>query len=436
MSIQSAESTATPATDVITRHILVGLLAGLACGLAINLLAESSPTAPAGEFLLRHGANGILLVVGQAFLRLLQVLVVPLVLTSLIAGTAGLDNVRQLGRIGVRTAVLYMFTTAAAVTFALLVALAVRPGEGLSLQAEATGQPQARPSLIDTLIGMFPRNIFAALSAGEMIPVIVFAILFGIALTLSGDQGRRLRTVTEDASAVMMTLVGIVMRLAPIGVFALIARTFANEGLAVLLPLVKFVLLTIITLLAFAFLFYPALVKVLSGLDPRPLLRGIRELQLFAFATASSNASIPLSMRAMRRLGVDPSLASFSASCGATLNMDGTAIMQGIATVFIAQIHGVDLGAGQLAMVVLTATLAAIGTAGVPGAGVVMLSMVLLQVGLPVESIALILGVDRILDMVRTAVNVSGDVVIACIVARGERRLDEIAYYGKTVPRE
>ena len=430
MSRETTAPVTRPPQDQLTMRILIGLLAGLVCGTVINVLAGLPGAGATGEYLLHYGANGLFLVIGQAFLRLLQVLVVPLVLLSLIAGTAGLDNVRQLGRIGLKTFGIYVLTTATAVSLALLVALVVRPGEGLSLAAQTGALPPARPSLIDTLVALFPRNIFAAMAAGDMIPVIVFAILFGVALTLAGDQGRRLRAVIEDANAVMLALVGIVMRLAPVGVFALIARTFANEGLAALLPLVKFVLLTILTLLAFAFLFYPALIKVLSGLDPRPLLRGIRELQLFAFSTASSNASIPLSMRAMRRLGVDNSLASFSASCGATLNMDGTAIMQGIATVFIAQIHGIDLDAAQLATVVVTATLAAIGTAGVPGAGVVMLSMVLLQVGLPVESIALILGVDRILDMVRTAVNVSGDVVVACIVARGEGMLDEKAYYG------
>jgi Na+/H+-dicarboxylate symporter len=428
---QTSEQSGASPGDQVTLRILIGLLAGLVCGMIINLLAGLPGAGAAGDFLLQYGANGLLFVLGQAFLRLLQVLVVPLVLLSLIAGTAGLDDVRQLGRIGLKTLGIYVLSTATAVSLALLVALVVRPGDGLSLTMETAAPPPARPSITDTLVALFPRNIFAAMSAGDMIPVIVFAILFGVALTLAGDHGRRLRIVIEDANAVMMAMVGIVMRLAPIGVFALIARTFANEGLAALLPLLKFVVLTILTLLAFTFLFYPALIKVLSGLDPRPLLRGIRELQLFGFSTASSNASIPVSMRAMRRLGVDNSLASFSASCGATLNMDGTAIMQGIATVFIAQIHGVDLDAVQLVTVVLTATLASIGTAGVPGAGVVMLSMVLLQVGLPVESIALILGVDRLLDMVRTMVNVSGDVVVACIVAKSEGKLDVKAYYDR-----
>jgi Na+/H+-dicarboxylate symporter len=217
-------------------------------------------------------------------------------------------------------------------------------------------------------------------------------------------------------------------------VFALVARTFANEGFAALLPLAKYLLLVLLLLLAFGLLFYPALLKVFTGLPPLQLLRRVRELQLFAFSTASSNASIPLSMATMRGLGVAPPVASFCATLGATINMDGTAIMQGVATVFIAQVYGIDLGASQIMAVVLTATLASIGTAGVPGAGMVMLSMVLLQAGLPVEGIAMILGVDRILDMTRTAVNVTGDVTVACIVARSEGLLDEEAYRNGTPP--
>jgi Na+/H+-dicarboxylate symporter len=248
---------------------------------------------------------------------------------------------------------------------------------------------------------------------------------------MAGEQGQRLRYVIEDISTVVMKLVGIVMRLAPLGVFALIARTFAREGFGALLPLIKFVLVTLVTLVVFAFLVYPVMLKLLSGLNPGPLLRKIREVQLFAFSTASSNASIPLSLRAMQRLGIDRSVASFSATVGATISMDGTAIMQGVATVFIAQLYGVDLTFGQLATVVVTATLATVGTAGVPGAGIVMLSIVLMQVGLPVEGIAMILGVDRILDMARTAVNVSGDFIIACIVARSENKFDADIYYNE-----
>jgi Na+/H+-dicarboxylate symporter len=232
----------------------------------------------------------------------------------------------------------------------------------------------------------------------------------------------------------MLKLVGMVMRVAPVGVFALLARTFANEGFAAVLPLAKYMLLVFVVLLAFGFLFYPALLKLLTGLSPLPLLRKLRELQLFAFSTASSNASIPVTMRTMRNLGIAPPVASFSTTLGATINMDGTAIMQGVATVFIAQIYGIDLSAAQILMVVLTATLASIGTAGVPGAGLVMLSMVLLEAGLPVEGIAIIIGIDRLLDMTRTAVNVSGDVTVACIVARSEKLLDEKVYHAADPP--
>lgn len=418
----------------LSLHTAVGLLLGVLAGVTINLLAHWPPTAAAGEWLLRIGANGLLHGIGQVFLRLLQVLVVPLVLASLVSGTAGLDDIRRLGRIGGKMLGLYLFTTASAVALALAAALALAPGRDLQLQAVAPTAIPPSPPLLDTVVALFPRNIFAAMAAGEMIPVILFAILFGVGITLAGAQGQRLRVVVDDINAVMLRLVGIVMRLAPLGVFALVARTFANEGIAALLPLAKYVLLTLLLLAGFALLFYPALLKVLAGLAPLPLLRSARALQVFAFSTASSNASIPLSLATMRNLGVAPPVASFSATLGATINMDGTAIMQGVATVFIAQLYGIDLGAGQLLAIVLTVTLASIGTAGVPGAGAVMLSMVLLQAGLPVEGVAIILGVDRIIDMARTAVNVTGDVVVACIVARSEGLLDETAYRNGNPP--
>jgi Na+/H+-dicarboxylate symporter len=420
--------------DRLTLHIAAGLVLGAVTGIAVNLLVHWSPATAVGEWLLHYGVNGALHVIGQVFLRLLQVLVVPLVLVSLVSGTAGLDDIRRLGRIGARTLVLYLLTTATAVSVALAAALAFRPGRGLELEAPPAGVAAPAQSLLDTLIGLVPRNIFASMAGGEMIPIIVFAILFGVAITLAGESGRRLRMVVEDINTVMLRLVGLVMRVAPVGVFALVARTFANEGFAALLPLAKYVLLTLVLLVTFSLLFYPALLKLLTGLSPLPLLRRARELQLFAFSTASSNASIPLSMAAMRSLGVAPPAASFSATLGATLNMDGTAIVQGVATVFIAQLYGIDLGASQILAVVLTATLASIGTAGVPGAGLVMLSMVLLQAGLPVEGVAIIMGVDRILDMTRTAVNVTGDVAVACIVARSEGMLDEQVYRNGNPP--
>ncbi|HUG71965.1 MAG TPA: dicarboxylate/amino acid:cation symporter [Steroidobacteraceae bacterium] len=412
----------------LTRQILWSLLLGALCGVAINLLAHWPAASGAAAWLSKFGANGLFHVLGQIFLRLLQVLVVPLVLVSLISGTAGLDDIRRLGRIGIKTLALYLLTAVSAVSLAIFGALLVGPGKGLTLERAAGFEAQPAQSLVDTIAGLVPRNIFASMAAGDMIPVIVFAILFGVGMTLAGEAGQRLRMVVDDINAVMLKLVGMVMRVAPVGVFALVARTFANEGLAALLPLAKYVLLTLTLLLMFAFLFYPALLKLMTGLSPWPLLRRIRELQLFAFSTASSNASIPISIAAMRQLGIAPAAASFSATLGATINMDGTIIMQGVATVFIAQLYGIDLSAAQILAVVLTATLASIGTAGVPSAGMVMLSMVLLQAGLPVEGIAIILGIDRILDMTRTAVNVSGDVVVGCIVARSEKLLDEAVY--------
>jgi Na+/H+-dicarboxylate symporter len=414
----------------LTIRILSGMAAGILCGGAINLMGLLPATAAVGGFLLDHLVNGVFHLLGEAFLRLLQVIVIPLVMASLISGTAALDDVRQLGRIGIKTVLLYMLTTVGAISFALAVGLLLKPGQGFSLEAEADFDGRAAQPLVEVLLGLVPRNIFESMAGGAMIPVIVFSILLGVGITLSDAPGKRMLGVFQDFNAVIMKVVGLVLMLAPYGVFALIARTFANEGFGTFLPLLKFLLVTLGALVFYAFVAYPTLLRLLTGLRPGALLRKAREAQLFAFSTASSNATIPVTLRTLEyKLGVHRSVASFSAPLGATVNMDGTAIMQGIATLFIAQVYGIDLSAAQLLMVVLAATLATIGTAGVPGAGIIMLSMILVQAGLPVAGIGLIMGIDRILDMTRTAVNLSGDLVVGCIVADSENKLDRAVYY-------
>lgn len=424
-----AGGTSQPARQ-LTIRILIGMALGVLIGGAINLLVAATDSALLDRYLVDQLANGLFYLVGQGFVRLLQMLVVPLVLVSLICGTASLDNIRQFGRIGAKTIGLYLFTTSFAVSFALLLALLLNPGSGLSLDADVSFEEREAPGLIEVLIKLVPNNVVASMAGGDMLPIIVFAIFLGIGMAMSGDAGKRVLGLFQDLDVVIMKLVWIVMGLAPYGVFALIARTFATEGFAAFVPLLKFVLITLAVLLAHAFVAYPLLLKLLSGLSPLTLLRKIRDVQLFAFSTASSNATIPLSLQTLEtRVGVKNSIASFTVPLGATVNMDGTAIMQGVATVFIAQVYGIDLSAAQLAMVVLTATLASIGTAGVPGAGLIMLSMILTQAGLPVAGIGLIIGVDRILDMVRTAVNVTGDCTVTCIVAKSEGELDTAVYY-------
>lgn len=370
--------------------------------------------------------DGILHIVGQVFLAGLMVLVVPLVFVSLVCGTAALDDIRHLGRVGVKTVVLYLFTTAVAISMALAAALVVKPGAGFDLGDGSQDYAASEaPSLVQVIIDIFPRNPINAMAEGNMLQIIVFAILFGVAMSLAGDAGKRLQSVFEDLNTVIMRLVWIIMAAAPFGVFALIARTFAAQGFDAVPPLLKYFLLVLAVLVVHALVTYPLLLKILSGLSPGMFLRKMREVQVFAFSTASSNATLPVTLRTVQeKFGVKRSVGSFTVPLGATINMDGTAVMQGVATVFIAQAYGIDLSVTDYLMVILTATLASVGTAGVPGVGLVMLAMVLNQVGLPVEGIALILGVDRLLDMVRTAVNVTGDAAVTCIVAKSEGDLD------------
>jgi len=262
-----------------------------------------------------------------------------------------------------------------------------------------------------------------------MLQIIVFSLLFGFAMTLTGEPGRRLLAVFEDLNRVILRLVTILMEIAPYGVFCLLAKIFAEQGLGAIVQMAGYFSVVLVVLLLHGLVVYPILLTTLAGLDPRVFLRKMRNPLSFAFSTASSNATIPVTLETVEdRLGVHNSVASFTIPLGATINMDGTAIMQGVATAFIAQAYAFDLGPVQYLMVVLTATLASIGTAGVPGVGLIMLAMVLRQVNLPVEGIALIIGVDRLLDMVRTGVNITGDAAVTCIVARSEGQLDRAVF--------
>jgi Na+/H+-dicarboxylate symporter len=380
--------------------------------------------------------SGLFHVVGAVFLRSLTLLVVPLVFVSLVCGTAALEDIGKLSRVGGKTISLYLVTTATAISLALLAALIVRPGADFHLETDAVFTAQEPPSLAETIINLFPSNPVQAMAEGNMLQIIVFAGLFGLALTLAGAPGRRVLSFFGDLNEVIMKLVMMLMELAPYGVFALIAKVFAEEGFGAFGPLVKYFSVVLGVLLLHVFATYPLLLKGLAGLSPFTFFRNMRAPLALAFSTASSNATLPVTLETVEhRLGVDNSIASFTVPLGATINMDGTAIMQGVATAFIAQAYGIDIGVTGYLMVVLTATLASIGTAGVPGVGLIMLAMVLRQVNLPVEGIGLIIGVDRLLDMARTAVNVSGDATVTCIVARSEGQFSLETFRAETVPK-
>ncbi|MDZ7753039.1 MAG: dicarboxylate/amino acid:cation symporter [Gammaproteobacteria bacterium] len=407
----------------LTIRILVALVAGAVAGMVLNPFQDQT-------LVQTYLVDGILYVVGAIFVAALKMIVVPLVFVSLVGGVTSLGSLNALGRMGIKALLLYLFTTAVAVTIALTLATAVGPGEGLDVEAaevEFTGQEA--PPLTEVFIDMVPDNPVQALAEGNMLQIIVFAILFGVAIIMTGERGRHVLNLFADLDAVIMRMVEIIMRLAPYGVFALIARTFAQQGMDLILPLLAYFLTLTAALAIHAFGTYSLVLKTLTGLSLARFFSKMRDPAAFAFSTASSGATIPVTLRTVEaKMGVDNSVASFTVPLGATINMDGTAIMQGVATVFIAHVYGVDLGMTDYLMVVLTATLASIGTAAVPGVGLVMLTMVLNQVGLPVEGIALIIGVDRLLDMMRTACNVTGDCAVSCVIAASEKALDRAVF--------
>jgi Na+/H+-dicarboxylate symporter len=310
-----------------------------------------------------------------------------------------------------------------------MAAVLVGPGEGVNLTSETTFQATEPPPLTDVLVNIFPTNPVQAMAEGKMLQIIVFALLFGYAISHAGEPGQRIASFFRDMESVVMKMVDVLMHLAPYGVFALLAKLFATMGIGAILDLGTYFLTVLAVLVLHVLVTYSLLLKGLTGLSPRILLNKMRPVWAFAFSTASSGATLPITLRTVEhRMGVHNSVAGFTVPLGATINMDGTAIMQGVATVFIAQVYGMDLSMGAYVTVVITATLASIGTAAVPGVGLITLAMVLGQVGIPVEGIALIIGVDRLLDMVRTAVNVTGDSVASVVVARSEKQFDEDVY--------
>ncbi|CAA0363953.1 sodium:dicarboxylate symporter [Alteromonas marina] len=418
----------------LTARIFIGMAAGILTGVFLQLLFDDSGDFTFSIFGLELSTynilvEGIFSTLGQIFIASLKMLVVPLVFVSLICGTSTLSDPSKLGRLGAKSVGLYVVTTAIAITLAMSIALVVSPGDGLNLTTETTFQAKEAPSLSDVIVNMFPSNPINSMAQGNMLQIIVFAVLFGIAMAMTGDAGKRLTAIFEDINTVIMRLVTIIMNLAPYGVYVLMAKLFSTIGGETILSLAKYFFLVFGVLILHGLVTYSVLLKALSGLNPIILMKKMRDAALFAFSTSSSSATLPVTMEtAKNKLGVGNSVSSFTLPLGATINMDGTAIMQGVATVFIAQVYAVDLSLSDYMMVVLTATLASIGTAGVPGVGLIMLAMVLQQVNLPVEGIALIIGVDRLLDMTRTAVNITGDCMVSCVVAKSEGALDESVY--------
>ncbi|MFC5711577.1 dicarboxylate/amino acid:cation symporter [Thalassorhabdus alkalitolerans] len=406
----------------LTKKILIALVLGVVVGLGLNFV-------PADVF--EALDTYALTPVGQLFLNLIMMLVVPIVFISIVLGVAGLNDPVQLGRIGVKTIGFYLATTAIALVIGLSLAYIVQPGqEGLLEQAggEEEFQQEEAPPIMDTLLEIIPDNPIEAMAAGEMLQIIAFAIFIGIALAKLGKKTEGIVKLFEQGNDIFMFLVTLVMKFAPYGAFALIASALGDAGLEALGSMVMYIVTVIGALLIHAVFTYSLAIGLIGKGNPLSFYKGFFPAMTLGFSTSSSAAALPVSMKtAQEALGVRKSVSSFVQPLGATINMDGTAIMQAVATVFIAQVYGVQLGFTDLVMVVLTATLASIGTAGVPGVGMIMLAMVLNQVGLPVEGIALIIGVDRLLDMIRTSVNITGDATCAYVVSKSEDRKENSA---------
>lgn len=403
----------------LSGRILIGLGLGLVTGLLLNFTVADV------DWVRVWVIDGLFDVVGEIFVRFLSMLIVPIVFVSLITGVASLADPKSLGRVGGKTIGLYLVTTGIAITLALSAGQVFQTGVGASPEDAPTPEISEAPPFTEVLVDLVPSNPVEAMAEGNMIPIIIFSILLGLAMSFAGRPGKRIGDFFADMMEVVMKLVGIVMLVAPFGVFALIASMTATTGWGTFAGVLKYVVLVMAMLIVHAAVVYPALLKFFTGLSPVTFYRQYRDVLAFAFSTASSGATIPVSLRAVQeRLGASNRISSFTIPLGATINMDGTAIMQGIAVGFIAQYYGVDLSFTQYLMVIFMVIMASIGAAGVPGVGLILLAGVLSQVGLPTEGIALILGVDRLLDMTRTAVNVTGDATVTCIVANSENELD------------
>ena len=405
----------------LTTMIFISLILGALAGIVLHYWV------PEGYVRDTVIVNGIFYVVGNGFLRAMQMLVVPLVFCSLICGSMAIGDTKTLGKVGVKTMGFYFVTTACAISLALGVANLINPGIGLDINSVETVEATAAEaaSFADTLLDIIPKNPIQGLAEGNMLQIIFFAIFIGILLAKRGERAASVSQFFSQFNDLMMDMTMAVMKVAPIGVFCLIAKTFAGIGFDAFLPMLKYMGAVFLALFLQGMGVYQIMLKIFTGLNPIKFIRKFLPVMGFAFSTATSNATIPLSIETLdKKMGVSKKISSFTIPLGATINMDGTAIMQGVAVVFVAQAYGIMLTPVDYLTVIATATIASIGTAGVPSVGLITLSMVFNSVGLPVEGIALIMGIDRILDMTRTAVNITGDAVCTTIVAHQNKEMD------------
>lgn len=405
-----------------TTRILLSMLLGISFGSLINVFFL--------DYNLILFLVEILSALGAIFISSLKLMVVPLVFFSLVTGVAQITDSSKLGSISIKAIFLYLATTSIAISLALFFSNFFNIGSGAGLKSEAEFLAPSPPSLKEVFINIFPTNPIASMANGEMLQIIVFSLLVGMGVK-SLSSSTNIINFFVSGNNLMLKIVELIIWFAPIGIFCLLTDIFSQIGFSVIYDLAGYFLLLVAVLLFHGIFVYSFFLYSFTKLNPIVFFSKLKEVIFFAFSTSSSSATMPLTLKTAKdKLGVDQSVASFTIPLGATINMDGTAIMQGVATVFISQVYGVDLTTTDFLMVILTATLASIGTAGVPGVGLIMLAIVLQQVGLPVEGIALIIGVDRLLDMVRTSVNVCGDSMIACLISSSENNLSQEIFYG------
>lgn len=404
----------------LIHKVFIGLVSGIIVGALLYPMKED-------PIVSKYIVSGLFEFLGQGFLRLVKMIIVPLVFASLVTGTAAMNDVKKLGRIGIKTLAFFMGTTAIGIIAAIVGANILKPGAGIVLENVQKAQYVAKEtdSFVKVLLNIIPTNPIEALVKGEMLQVIFFAVMTGFVITILGEKAKRLQGIFEEVNSLMLKMVSLIMELAPLGIFGLIGKTFITLGWAAMKPLASFIIVTYILLLFHGLVVYQILLRIYAKESPIAFLKKILGPMTLAFSTSSSAACIPLSLKTLKEeFNVEEKVSSFTIPLGATINMDGTAIMQGVATVFIAQLYNINLTTNDYFMVVLTSVLASIGTAGVPGVGTIMLSMVLSQVGLPLEGIGMILAVDRIVDMGRTTVNITGDLVCSVIIDRIEKRAE------------
>ncbi|WP_366925610.1 dicarboxylate/amino acid:cation symporter [uncultured Methanobrevibacter sp.] len=410
--------------------MLIGMILGFIVGLILNFFVKN----PFIKNTLL--IDNIFYLGGTGFIRLMKMLVVPLVFFSIVVGVASISDIKKIGAIGGRTILIYLITTAVAVTVALLIASIIKPGAGLNMVGLAQANVTTNTTITDTVLNFIPENPFSSLANGDMLPVIIFGLLVGIILAKLREETKVVNDFFNQGNSIMMEMTRIVMKFAPIGIFCLMAKTFASLGFSGLLPLAKYIGCVLLGLAIQAFVVYPSLLVIFTRLNPIKFFRKFISVMFFAFSSSTSNATIPLNLEKLSELGVSREVSSFTIPLGATINMDGTAIMQGCAVMFAAQAYGMDLGLSALLTVIFTAVMASIGTAGVPSVGIITLNMVFNSVGLPADAIGILLGIDHILDMFRTAVNVTGDAICTIIVSFKNKSIDLDVFNGLKTPEE